>query len=219
MFHIEETARTWMLYTPLNMIYSKHIWAFLAISPIFLLKPIIDRFQKWLNEYCISKPYFEFDFFFVTYRIIQSIPSSEICALHLTHPSAHTPGAVGRCLAQGSHLSRGQLLPEPRFEPTTSGYKSNTLSIRLRLPHMHHETNQYASQASLSSHVYTLNACMRNNQSSGCRPKCCYNQSDFFPPQLSFNYRVLNRCCTSLKHIRYIYLWDPLTGALWIWFV
>ncbi len=39
-----------------------------------------------------------------------------------------------RCLAQGSHLSRGQSLPEPRFEPTTSGYKSNTLSIRSRLP-------------------------------------------------------------------------------------
>ncbi len=35
-----------------------------------------------------------------------------------------------RCLAQGSHLSRGQFLPEPRFEPTTSGYKSNALSIR-----------------------------------------------------------------------------------------
>ncbi len=35
-----------------------------------------------------------------------------------------------RCLAQGSHLSRGQSLPEPRFEPTTLGYKSNALSIR-----------------------------------------------------------------------------------------
>ncbi len=35
-----------------------------------------------------------------------------------------------RCLAEGSHLSRGQFLPEPRFEPTTSGYKSDTLSIR-----------------------------------------------------------------------------------------
>ncbi len=42
-----------------------------------------------------------------------------------------------------------------------------------------------------------LNACMRNNQSSGCRPKCCYNQSDFF-----FTHdhgRVLERCCTSLN--------------------
>ncbi len=34
------------------------------------------------------------------------------------------------CLAQGSHLSRGQFLLEPRFEHTTSGYKSNALSIR-----------------------------------------------------------------------------------------
>ncbi len=36
-----------------------------------------------------------------------------------------------RCLAQGSHLSRGQFLL--RFEPTTSGYKSDALSIRPRL--------------------------------------------------------------------------------------
>ncbi len=35
-----------------------------------------------------------------------------------------------QCLAQVSHLSRGQFLPEPRFEPTTSGYKSDVLSIR-----------------------------------------------------------------------------------------
>ncbi len=39
-------------------------------------------------------------FFFVTYAIIQSITSSEMCSLHLSHPSAHTqihthtPGAV-----------------------------------------------------------------------------------------------------------------------------
>ncbi len=39
-----------------------------------------------------------------------------------------------QCLAQGSHLCRGQFLPEPRFEPTTSGYKSNALSIRPWLP-------------------------------------------------------------------------------------
>ncbi len=32
---------------------------------------------------------------FVTYTIIQSITSREICSLHLTHPSAHTLGAVG----------------------------------------------------------------------------------------------------------------------------
>ncbi len=40
-----------------------------------------------------------------------------------------------RCLAQGSHLSRGQFLPEPRFEPTTSDYNSEALSIRPQLPH------------------------------------------------------------------------------------
>ncbi len=33
-------------------------------------------------------------FLFVTYTIIQSIASSEMCSLYLTHPSAHTPGAV-----------------------------------------------------------------------------------------------------------------------------
>ncbi len=38
-------------------------------------------------------------FLFVTYTIIQSITSSEMCSQHLTHPSAHTLGAVGnrRC--------------------------------------------------------------------------------------------------------------------------
>ncbi len=32
---------------------------------------------------------------FVTYTIIQSIMRSQMFSLHLTHPSAHTPGAVG----------------------------------------------------------------------------------------------------------------------------
>ncbi len=73
-------------------------------------------------------------------------PILGICALHLTHPSAHThssehtPEAVGsQCcgaqgaetLAQGSHLSRGhsphlQSLPDLRLEPTTFG-----LQVRL----------------------------------------------------------------------------------------
>ncbi len=43
-------------------------------------------------------------FLFVTYTIIQNITSSEICALHLTHPSEHTPGEVGSqcCGTQGA---------------------------------------------------------------------------------------------------------------------
>ncbi len=39
-----------------------------------------------------------------------------------------------RCLAQGSQLSRGQFLLEPRFEPTTLGYKSDALSLQPQLP-------------------------------------------------------------------------------------
>ncbi len=34
------------------------------------------------------------NYLFVTYIIIQSISSSEMCSLYLTHPSTHTPGAV-----------------------------------------------------------------------------------------------------------------------------
>ncbi len=76
-----------------------------------------------------------------------------------THPEqwAANTAAPGeqlgvRCLAQGSHLSRGiqvywkvermlllhyphrQFLPYTRFEPTTSAYKFYALSIRPRLP-------------------------------------------------------------------------------------
>ncbi len=80
---------------------------------------------------------------FVTYTLIQSIMRSEMCSLHLTHPSGAVGsrlcgdrGAVGgvRCRAQGSHLSRGHFLPEPGFKPTTLFYKSNALSTRPRLP-------------------------------------------------------------------------------------
>ncbi len=73
-----------------------------------------------------------------------------------THPeqwaaNAAAPGEqLGvRCLAQGSHLSRGieggesagyslpqlQSVPDLRLEPTTFGLQVATLSIRPRLPH------------------------------------------------------------------------------------
>ncbi len=86
-----------------------------------------------------------------------------ICALHLTHPSANTlwttsaaaPGEqLGvRCLAQGSRLSpqswywgwreRWTFIP-PTYNPCRtwdsnpqpSGYKSDSLTIRPRLPHL-----------------------------------------------------------------------------------
>ncbi len=90
-----------------------------------------------------------------------------------THTYAHTPGAVDththtpgavdthththtwssggssgeqlgvRCLAQGSHLSRGQFLPEPRFKPTTSGYKSDAISIRATAPSLKKKKNTF----------------------------------------------------------------------------
>ncbi len=48
--------------------------------------------------------------------IIQSITSSEMCSLHLTHPSAHTFGAVGsqHCGARGAV---GGLVPCSRVSP------------------------------------------------------------------------------------------------------
>ncbi len=56
--------------------------------PIFF--PIFKHFTIiGLNIYI----YF-FLLLFVTYTIIQSITSSEMCSLYLTHPSAHTLGAV-----------------------------------------------------------------------------------------------------------------------------
>ncbi len=99
--------------------------------------------DKWWFSQCGRKKRINLRWaLFAIYTIIQSITSSEMCSLHLTHPSAHTwssgqltlrcPGSSleVRCLAQGSHLSRRQFLPEPRFESTTSGYRSDTLSIR-----------------------------------------------------------------------------------------
>ncbi len=78
---------------------------------------------------------------FVTYTIIQSITSSEMCSLHFypskcTHTWSSGQSSLRfevRCLAQASHLSHGQFQPELRFEPTTSGYKSNAQSTRPRV--------------------------------------------------------------------------------------
>ncbi len=91
-----------------------------------------------------------------------------MCSLHFTHPSAHThleqwaansaaPGEqLGvRCLAQGYHLSRGQFLPELRFEPTTLGYKCNALSIRATTAPIAISTSIFSSQKSLIHQVFT----------------------------------------------------------------
>ncbi len=62
---------------------------------------------------------------------------SEMCSLHLTHPSAHTPGAVGsrHCGARGAvGGSAGAEIRTIGFPWVTSGFKSNALSIRPQLP-------------------------------------------------------------------------------------
>ncbi len=60
------------------------------------------------------------------------------------------------CLAQGSHLSRGQFLPEPRFEPTTSNYKSDTLSTRATATDELHIHQQHYCPPLVKSQVYSL---------------------------------------------------------------
>ncbi len=70
---------------------------------------------------------------FVTYTIIQSITSSEMC---LNHPSAHTLGAVGRrhCGAQGAV---GGSVPCSRVSPQSwtipAGAEIRTHNLRLQV--------------------------------------------------------------------------------------
>ncbi len=70
--------------------------------PLMVLHSTI--WQRWCIAPLKMKRIF---FLFVPYKIIQSITSSEMCSLHLTHPSAHTPGAVG---SSGSSRGFGALL-------------------------------------------------------------------------------------------------------------
>ncbi len=60
-------------------------------SPIFF--PIFKHFTIIGYRFKKNKGYI---YFFVTYRIIQSLTSSEMCSLYLTHPSTHT-WSSGHC--------------------------------------------------------------------------------------------------------------------------
>ncbi len=90
---------------------------------------------------------------FVTYTIIQSIMSSEMCSLHLCAIQVHTLSAVGSrhcswgfgALLKGltsvdtSSQSRDTSCQSRDLNPqpwVTSGFKYNALSIRPRLPHL-----------------------------------------------------------------------------------
>ncbi len=156
-----------------------------------------------LNRLRVFEAIFWIWFFFVTYTIIQSITSSEICALHLTHPSAHTPGAVGSrgfgALLKGltsvvdNYCRSRDSNQQPQVTSPTLYPLGHDCPICIMKP----ISMQVCKPSSLSSHVYTLNACMRNNQSSGCRPKCCYNQSEFFPPH---NYHLTIEYSIAVAH-------------------
>ncbi len=105
---------------------------FLRTSQLLVRSDQLDLLPYWLNQpFFFTLPYTQIHchiriddwfyfiwliFLFVTYTIIQSITSSEICSLHLTHPSAHTPGTVGSqcCGARGAV---GDSVPCSRVSP------------------------------------------------------------------------------------------------------
>ncbi len=68
---------------------------------------------------------------FVTYTIIQSIMRSEMCSLRLTHPSAHTPGAVGsrHCGARGAVGGSVPCSPESWTLPARAGIRTHNLGL------------------------------------------------------------------------------------------
>ncbi len=74
---------------------------------------------------------------FVTYTIIQRITGSEMCSLHLTHPSAHTPEAVGsRCC--GTRGAVGGSVPCSRVShqswtiPAGAEIQTNNLGLHVQ---------------------------------------------------------------------------------------
>ncbi len=76
-------------------------------------------------------------FLFVTYTIIQSITSSEMCSLHLTHPSALTPGAVGSqsCGHQESSESSvpcSRVSPQSWTIPAGAEIRTHNLGLQVR---------------------------------------------------------------------------------------
>ncbi len=74
------------------------------------------NFRLFKNKFDLTLCQEEEYFVFVSYTIIQNVTSSEICALHLTHPSAHTPGAgVSQCCSARGAV--GGSVPCSRVSP------------------------------------------------------------------------------------------------------
>ncbi len=76
------------------------------------------------------------NFLFVTYTIIQSMTSGEMCSLHLTHPSAHTLGAVGS-RRSGARGAVGGSVPCSRVSPQSwtipAGAEIQTYNLGLQV--------------------------------------------------------------------------------------
>ncbi len=78
---------------------------------------------------------------FICHTIIQSITSSEMSSLHLTHPSAHTLGAVGsrRC---GARVAVGGSVPCSRVSPQSwtipAGAEVRTHNLGLQVQYSIH---------------------------------------------------------------------------------
>ncbi len=62
------------------------------------------------------------EYFFICH--IQSITSSEMCSLHLTHPSAHTPGAVG--------VPCSRVSPQSWTIPARAEIQTHNLGLQVR---------------------------------------------------------------------------------------
>ncbi len=144
------------------------VLAFLTLSPC----TFCPFSSSLLHFYCqLKKKNRRRGHFYSSHTIIQSITSSEMCSLYLTHPSAHTLGVVGSqcCDARGavggsvpcSSVSRQSWTIPAGAEIRTSGNKSDALSIRPRLP-----------QSQCIPHLsYSCSSCLCWSHNSGVRKR------------------------------------------------
>ncbi len=70
------------------------------------------------------------NFLFVTYTIIQSITSSEMCSLHLTHPSAADTAASGE--QSGVSVPCSRVSPQSWTIPAGAGIQTHNLGLQVQ---------------------------------------------------------------------------------------
>ncbi len=97
------------------------------ISLIFMAMII---WGQHIRAYITNASWFEFEFWS---DVWPSMVTHTILGVHLDGTSHLSRGIEGGESA-GHSLPPWQFLPDSRLEPATSGYKSNALSIRPRLP-------------------------------------------------------------------------------------